>query len=38
MPGKWTHFETEKSRLAARGLSPTEYEKAVRALCKKLRC
>lgn len=34
---KWIRFETEKKKLAEKGLSATEYEKAVRELCKKFR-
>lgn len=32
---KWKQFEEEKRKLAERGLSAVEYEKAVRKLCRK---
>lgn len=32
---KWNRFEEEKRKLAARGLSAVEYEKAVQKLCRK---
>lgn len=33
--GKWKKYEAEKKALAARGLTPAAYEKAVRDLTKK---
>lgn len=32
---KWERFEEEKRKLAKKGLSAVEYEKAVRKLCQK---
>lgn len=32
---KWIRFEEEKQKLAEKGLSATEYEKAVRELCRR---
>lgn len=32
---KWKRYEAEKKALAARGLTPAAYEKAIQALAKK---
>lgn len=34
---KWVQFEAEKKKLAEKGLSAAEYEKAVRELSRKYR-
>lgn len=34
---KWEKYEEEKKRLKKMGLSQSEYEKAIRNLCKKLK-
>lgn len=34
-PSEWHRFEEEKQRIAQKKLSAAEYEKAIKALCKK---
>lgn len=34
---RWRRYEAEKKALAARGLAPAAYEKALRELTKKLK-
>lgn len=34
---KWILYESEKAKLQAKGLSPDDYDKAILALCKKLK-
>lgn len=33
----WQQYETEKRKIQSKGLSPKEYERAIKALCDRLR-
>ena len=34
---KWQEYESEKKKLQTKDLTPDEYDKAIQAICKRLR-